>query len=433
MKKIKYILGLPIALLLSAQAQSSHHYNLRDDVILSGDRVNVDYDLNITTCASQATLIHPQVVITAAHGSIRTQPDSVQGPHVATLIVDYPLNFGNETYRVIRLVEPMNAEPGQNDFCLLFLDRPVNGANICPLAEPLGVVNDFYVHALTHNTFKQIDSIVKPINEQGLLTYGRAYSQNLDPGFWVGQTKITITRPAINPGFADLCVPIGGDSGSTCFISANNGQMALAGVMSTIDGVGNFAEYMLLFDHKDTIERLIGDVLGVRPNLATITSNDWVLQPACLANEVARILPIHFNADEYMRSNPDLLAGFGGLPAEERERVLKSHYLNSGKGEGRVILPRNFNPLLYVSIHPDLSEGVRAMGIADVGQFGRDHYINNGFREGRLFIPADFNPQQYLDLHGDLQVEARTDASPLAWAVRHYALQGFGQNRVYLP
>lgn len=278
-KKTNTIFSALTGLFISTSLYASHFYNISDcGEILSGIKVNTTHKLNIATNPTQETLIHPRVAITAVHGGIRT-----------SIVTDEPIKFGDQEYRIIRKYEPADAIVGGKDFCLLFLDRNVEGAECRPLAM-LGQgadARDFYVHTLSHNKKIQISGNAREDNTEGVLTYGQPYCR-IDRDGW---PSLSVSIPLVNPDDKDLSVPIGGDSGSSCFVSTQDGSLALAGIMSSIGDDGRNASYINIGKHKNQIEQMIQEVLGGTINLATVSNDQWDLNPACLNDTKAGILP----------------------------------------------------------------------------------------------------------------------------------------------
>lgn len=74
--------------------------------------------------------------------------------------------------------------------------------------------------------------------------------------------------------------------------------------------------------------------------LSTMGCEDKKPQPdqhhdAAPQNPAQAALPADFDADKYLKLNPDVDAHYGHLPAQERQEAAKNHYLNHGIAENR--------------------------------------------------------------------------------------------------
>ena len=121
---------------------------------------------------------------------------------------------------------------------------------------------------------------------------------------------------------------------------------------------------------------------------------------------------INFDGASYLASNTDLMAAFGSDTTAATE-----HYINYGYSEGRSV--DSFDEWGYLASNTDL-----------MAAFGSDttlatqHYIDFGHSEGRSV--DSFNAQNYLAKYDDLQSAFGSDTRA---AVQHFVEKGYGQGR----
>jgi VCBS repeat-containing protein len=175
------------------------------------------------------------------------------------------------------------------------------------------------------------------------------------------------------------------------------------------------------------LQQVGDDTLISVPNGNTLTPMAWLrdVNAATLSADHAifdagtgitpPIIPLSLElteADDYLASNPDLIAAFGYDLA-----AAQTHYAQSGYHESRNL--DTFAEDIYLASHTDL-----------IAAFGYDleaatrHYIQRGHSEGRTangFIPA-----YYLNAYEDLKAEFGND---LAAATRHYIEHGYREGR----
>jgi hypothetical protein len=119
--------------------------------------------------------------------------------------------------------------------------------------------------------------------------------------------------------------------------------------------------------------------------------------------------------DDYLASNPDLIAAFG-----YNLEAARMHYEQFGANEGRPI--DIFDEALYLASNPDL-----------IPVFGYNldastrHYIEYGYWESRQ--KNFFLPQRYLDVYPDLKAVFGNDTNA---AIRHYVEYGYWEGRDFL-
>jgi hypothetical protein len=174
-------------------------------------------------------------------------------------------------------------------------------------------------------------------------------------------------------------------------------------------------------------------------------SNNYDICPAFFRELSKYNTEDNFDAEYYLKSNPDVVKE--GFNTPER---LKEHFVKYGKTEGRLgsakcidivkselkklnikkDLPLDFSWTSYISLNKDLE----LSGI-DTEEKAIMHYKLYGKNEKRSYIikaqnklPDDFNWQQYIDLNKDLHdFGINTEEK----AKNHYAIFGKQENRLY--
>jgi hypothetical protein len=117
-----------------------------------------------------------------------------------------------------------------------------------------------------------------------------------------------------------------------------------------------------------------------------------------------------FDPLEYIASNPDLIAAFGG--EDDPEEAATIHYIRAGFAEGRAI--DEFDPEQYLDNYPDLIAAFG--GEDDPEEAATIHYIEHGFAEGRTYEgPDDEGPDDEGPDEGGIEDEPLADAASAEW------------------
>ena len=123
-----------------------------------------------------------------------------------------------------------------------------------------------------------------------------------------------------------------------------------------------------------------------------------------------------FDALEYIASNPDLIQAFGTNTSEAEQ-----HYIQYGFNEHRST--NSFDAMEYIASNLDL---IQAFGTNTAE--AEEHYVQYGFNEHRL--TNSFNAAQYLANYPDLQAAFGND---LHAAEMHYIQYGYAEHRTDQP
>ena len=121
-----------------------------------------------------------------------------------------------------------------------------------------------------------------------------------------------------------------------------------------------------------------------------------------------------FQALNYIASYGDLINAFGTDLTSA-----KSHYINNGKSEGRVL--DNFDEWGYLASNNEL---INPLG-SDTTEAVK-HYISFGYSQGK--ITNSFDAQSYLNNYADLRNAFGNDQE---LATKHYVEYGFNEGRVF--
>ncbi|MDG5497967.1 hypothetical protein [Niveispirillum sp. BGYR6] len=218
-----------------------------------------------------------------------------------------------------------------------------------------------------------------------------------------------------------------GGAGNDIFIGASHGdrldggagadRLVLDGPASAyqIKSVEENGERWALVTSKNGMEIRIRDVEYVAFNDRVVDNSSWG----------ERVSAIHFDADYYLSSNPDvaavLRATYPGASKEVIAAAAADHYWSYGQKEGR-------NPAAFFDTGYYLSHNADVAAAVKAGTFTAfSHYMLMGQFENRS-PNAKFDAADYLALNPD--IAAAINRGTVSSAIDHYVLYGRSEGRV---
>lgn len=218
-------------------------YPYINNILQIPDATSLAERIGACPAGKQGIVIAPRIIASVNHGSINTEhPDQIciQG----------------KSYTIIRQIQEGGL--GNRDLKLMFLDKPIEGIEILPVfkmedAQRIPPASLLHAISVVSNNIALGNSEEKVSIPYGLSIphYGSLSSLTLENSF---ETLPVRQQGGQQQNF----VPVGGDSGSPCFISQNNGSLATVGVVSTIgDDKGTNASYTYIGKHLDWINEVI--------------------------------------------------------------------------------------------------------------------------------------------------------------------------------
>jgi hypothetical protein len=402
MKKILPFLLLTC--LTSGGVFAGHFYNIEDESqFKSGSQLNEAHHMGFSD-DTQATLISPRLAISARHGTLGAKDQSYSGF----------MSFYGKRYEIVRAIEHADVNSDDmfkglsHDITVFLLKEEVTRPDGGPVACPLGDLDydqalpspdqPLFAHTLSqspfirlgnfHQTYSNTDfsSLYgkvrlsnayfsqKPLGHDGLKQdYDAYYEEN-----WLfdqNSAELGVTHDYHNPD-PTLMLPIGGDSGSACYVRLKSGGYALIGAMARYTNdddypLGAGANYTPTAKNipwlRGIEDKLIAEgQLEARHRFEVATQDQWEFgdhTPGDLIPAPRRTTPMG-----YLALNPDLVAAWANLPFQEALANAEWHlnnfaegdsrrvYLSQGDGDLSLGTEDTANPAVYLAFNRDLQD-----------------------------------------------------------------------------
>ncbi|MFN7365093.1 MAG: hypothetical protein ACK5TR_04030 [Alphaproteobacteria bacterium] len=477
MKKILPFLLLTC--LTSGSVFAGHFYNIEDESQLkSGSQLNQAHHMGFSD-DTQATLISPRLAISARHGTLGAKDQSYSGF----------MSFYGKRYEIVRAIEHADVHSDDmfkglsHDITVFLLKEEVTRPDGGPVACPLGDLDydqalpspdqPLFAHTLSQSPFIRLGNFHQTYSNTDFSSlYGKVrlsnyyftpkptgenWEENFD--FNYGSAALRVTHDYHNPD-PTLMLPIGGDSGSACYVRLKSGGYALIGAMARTDDsdtnpMGGGGHYSPTAKNipwlRDIEDKLIAEgQLDAWHRFEVATQDQWEFgdhTPVDLIPAPRRTTPMG-----YLALNPDLMALWANLPFQEALAKAEWHlsnfavgdsrrvYLSQGDGDLSLGTEDTLNAAVYLAFNNDLQDVFgRESTLKGALDAAARHFETSGRKEKRTFmisntkhrpdivtLPDMFFPQTYLHLNPDVQEAAdRQGIDAHTFAKWHYRYFGF--------